>query len=423
MHWLTKLFVAALSLHVLVQVWLALRQCRAVRLRRGEVPPLFNDRITAADQVKATDYTIAKQRAGAWHALVDGIVLLWLTLGGGLDLFSRTSSSLIQNQLTQGTLHVLLVAAFLALVGLPFSIYRQFSIEQRFGFNRMSAGLFITDTIKSWLIATVLAALLVFAILAIMQAVGGYWWLVAWAVWLGVSLLLVIAWPRWIAPLFNRFTRVDDAELRRNIDALLSRHGFAVNDVFVMDGSRRSAHGNAYFTGLGRHKRIVFFDTLLGALTTAQVVAVLAHELAHFRLHHIGQRLAVMAVASLAGFGLLAWLGQQPWFYSALGVEHPGHSAALLLFVLVTPAFTWILDPVLTAWSRRHEFEADAFACRNADPRDLADALVQLYHDSASALTPDPIYSAFYDSHPPPAVRIARLLGQRGPSVAASPAT
>jgi STE24 endopeptidase len=348
---------------------------------------------------------------------------LWLTLGGGLDLFSRTSSSLIQNQLTQGTLHVLLVAAFLALVGLPFSIYRQFSIEQRFGFNRMSAGLFITDTIKSWLIATVLAALLVFAILAIMQAVGGYWWLVAWAVWLGVSLLLVIAWPRWIAPLFNRFTRVDDAELRRNIDALLSRHGFAVNDVFVMDGSRRSAHGNAYFTGLGRHKRIVFFDTLLGALTTAQVVAVLAHELAHFRLHHIGQRLAVMAVASLAGFGLLAWLGQQPWFYSALGVEHPGHSAALLLFVLVTPAFTWILDPVLTAWSRRHEFEADAFACRNADPRDLADALVQLYHDSASALTPDPIYSAFYDSHPPPAVRIARLLGQRGPSVAASPAT
>jgi STE24 endopeptidase len=246
---------------------------------------------------------------------------------------------------------------------------------------------------------------------------------VAWAFSLGLSLLLVVAWPRWIAPLFNRFTRVDDAQLRDSIDALLSRHGFAVNDVFVMDGSRRSAHGNAYFTGLGRHKRIVFFDTLLGALTTAQVVAVLAHELAHFRLHHIGQRLAVMSVTSLAGFALLAWLGQQPWFYAALGVADPGESAALLLFVLVTPAFTWILDPVLTAWSRRHEFEADAFACRNADPRDLADALVRLYHDSASALTPDPLYSAFYDSHPPPAVRIARLLGQGGPSIAASPAT
>src|SRR5262245_10030133 len=210
MHWLTKLFVAALSLHMLVQVWLSWRQCRAVRIRRGEVPPLFGERITAADQAKATDYTIAKQRAGAWHALIDGIVLLWLTLGGGLDFFSRVSAAFVQHPLPQGTLHVLLVAAFLALIGLPFSIYRQFSIEQRFGFNRMSAALYVMDTVKSWLIATVIAAMLVLAILAIMEAVGGYWWLVAWAAWLVVSLLLVIAWPRWIAPLFNRFTRVED---------------------------------------------------------------------------------------------------------------------------------------------------------------------------------------------------------------------
>jgi STE24 endopeptidase len=422
MHWLTGLFVAALLLHVLVQVWLAWRQCRAVRARRGEVPSLFGDRFTAADQAKATDYTIAKQRTAAWHALVDGAVLLWLTLGGGLDLFSRISSAVVEQPLKQGTLHVLLVVAFLATINLPFSIYRHFSIEQRFGFNRTTAGLFVTDLVKSWLISGILAAVVVLSILAIMDRVGAYWWLIAWAVWLAISLLLVIAWPRWIAPLFNRFTRVDDPGLRSSIESLLSRHGFAVNDVFVMDGSRRSAHGNAYFTGLGRHKRIVFFDTLLSSLTPAQVLAVLARELAHFRLHHIRQRLVVMSLASLAGFALLAWLGRQPWFYAALGVERSGNSAALLLFLLVTPVFTWILDPLVTAWSRRHEFQADEFACRNADPRDLADALVRLYHDSASALTPDPVYSAFHDSHPPPSVRIARLLGRSG-TAAANPAT
>jgi len=223
---------------------------------------------------------------------------------------------------------------FLALAGLPLTLYRQFSIEQRFGFNRMTASLFVVDTLKSWLLGGCLVAVLVLAILATMQFTGSRWWLVAWLGWLATSLLMVIVWPRWIAPLFNRFTPLTDHSLRASIDALLSRHGFAVDDVFVMDGSRRSAHGNAYFTGFGRHKRIVFFDTLLNSLTPAQVVAVLAHELAHFRLHHIGQRLAVMSIVSLAGFALLAWLGQQPWFYSALGVDRPGDAAALLLMGL-----------------------------------------------------------------------------------------
>jgi STE24 endopeptidase len=422
MHWLTKLFVAALALHACVQVWLAWRQCRAVRLRRGEVPPVFIRDASAASQAKACDYTIAKQRLAGWHAVFDAVVLLWLTLGGGLDGFFSLAAWFTGQPLLQGTLHVLLTAAFLALVSLPFSLYRQFSIEQRFGFNRMTATLFVADTLKSWLLGGCIAAGLVLGILATMQLAGRAWWLIAWLGWLATSLLMVIVWPRWIAPLFNRFTPMTDQQLRTSIDALLSRHGFAVDDVFVMDGSRRSAHGNAYFTGFGRHKRIVFFDTLLNALTPAQTVAVLAHELAHFRLHHVGQRLAVMSVVSLVGFALLAWLGQQSWFYSALGVNRPGDSAALLLFVLVTPVFAWMLGPLSAAWSRRHEFEADAFACLHSDARDLADALVRLYHDSASTLTPDPVYSAFYDSHPPPAVRIARLRGRPPATTRVGPA-
>jgi len=413
MHWLTKLFVAALALHVCVHVWLAWRQCRAVQRRRGEVPLVFTHEASAASQAKASDYTIAKQRLTIWHTVFEAVVLLWLTLGGGLDWFSGLAANFTRQSLLQGTLYVLLAMGFLALAGLPFSLYRQFSIEQRFGFNRMTASLFVVDTLKSWLLGGCLVAVLVLAILATMQFTGSRWWLVAWLCWLATSLLMVIVWPRWIAPLFNRFTPLTDHSLRASIDALLSRHGFAVDDVFVMDGSRRSAHGNAYFTGFGRHKRIVFFDTLLNSLTPAQVVAVLAHELAHFRLHHIGQRLAVMSIVSLAGFALLAWLGQQPWFYSALGVDRPGDAAALLLFVLVTPVFTWVLQPLSAAWSRRHEFAADAFACTHSDARDLADALVRLYHDSASTLTPDPVYSAFYDSHPPPAERITRLRGRQ----------
>jgi STE24 endopeptidase len=250
---------------------------------------VFTHEASAASQARASDYTIAKQRLTIWHTVFEAVVLLWLTLGGGLDWFSGLAANFTRQSLLQGTLYVLLAMGFLALAGLPFSLYRQSSIEQRFGFNRMTASLFVVDTLKSWLLGGCLVAVLVLAILATMQFTGSRWWLVAWLCWLATSLLMVIVWPRWIAPLFNRFTPLTDHSLRASIDALLSRHGFAVDDVFVMDGSRRSAHGNAYFTGFGRHKRIVFFDTLLNSLTPAQVVAVLAHELAHFRLHHIGQ--------------------------------------------------------------------------------------------------------------------------------------
>jgi STE24 endopeptidase len=409
MHWLTTLFIAAILLHVCVQLLLAWRQCRAVRWQRGAVPAVFAGSFTAADQAKASDYTIAKQRVAAWHVVVDALALAWLTLGGGIDVFARVAESLTSRPLLTGTLHVLLVGAALAVLGTPFSIYRQFGIEQRFGFNRTSPGLFVSDLAKAWLLGGGLLGLVVLAILAVMRSVTDYWWLLAWVIWVSFSLVMLIAWPRWIAPLFNRFSRVEDAELRGSIDALLSRQGFAMDEVFVMDGSRRSAHGNAYFTGLGKQKRIVFFDTLLSSLTVPQVIAVLAHELAHFRLHHVGQRLLAMSAGALAGFALLAWLARQPWFYSALGVGHVSESSALLLFVLVTPTFTWLLDPLLAAWSRRHEFQADAFASRNADAGDLADALVKLYHDSASTLTPDRWYSAFHDSHPPPTDRISRL--------------
>jgi STE24 endopeptidase len=419
MHWLTVLFIAAILLHVGVQLLLAWRQSRAVERHRGAVPDVFAGSFTPADQAKASDYTIAKQRAAAWHLVVDALMLGWLTLGGGIDLFGRIAESLTSRPLLSGTVQVLLVGAALALIGTPFSVYRQFGIEQRFGFNRTTPGLFVTDLVKSWLLGGVLVGMLVLAILAVMRSVPGYWWLLAWAIWVSFSVVLLIVWPRWIAPLFNRFSRVEDPQLRSSIDDLLARQGFAMDEVFVMDGSRRSAHGNAYFTGLGKHKRIVFFDTLLSSLTVPQVIAVLAHELAHFRLHHVGQRLLVMSAGTLAGFALLAWLARQPWFYSALGVGRPSDAAALLLFVLVTPTFTWLLDPLLAAWSRRHEYQADEFARRNADPRELADALVKLYHDSASTLTPDPWYSAFHDSHPSPTDRIARL---RMPAATGAPA-
>jgi STE24 endopeptidase len=260
-------------------------------------------------------------------------------------------------------------------------------------------------------------------VLWIMQEAGTAWWMIAWAVWMGFSLVLLWAWPRWIAGLFNKFVPLQDAALRERIDALLARCEFHARDIFVMDGSRRSAHGNAYFTGLGREKRIVFFDTLLQSLTPVQVEAVLAHELAHYKLRHIPQRLVVSGVVSLSGFALLGWLAKQAWVYDALGVSQPSNAAALLLFMLVLPAFTWIFGPLSAAWSRRHEFEADDFAAKHSDGRELAHALVRMYRDNASTLTPDPLHSAMYDSHPPPVTRISRLapgFGQDPAAVSAS---
>jgi STE24 endopeptidase len=332
-----------------------------------------------------------------------------MTVGGGIAFIDALwrQTSLAQPWL--GTLVVLSTVMAMGIVGLPFSIWRTFRLEARFGFNRMTPALFVADLAKSLLLGLVLAAPLLIAALLLMERAGPWWWLWAWAGWLGFTLLLTWAWPRFIAPLFNRFTPLADETLKARVEALLDRCGFSSKGVFVMDGSRRSAHGNAYFTGVGRNKRIVFFDTLIERLGAAEIEAVLAHELGHFRLKHVRQRLIVSIFTSFAGLALLAWLAGQPGFYTALGVPTPSSHAALLLFMLVVPAFTYFMTPLGAWWSRRHEFEADDFAVKHANARALADALVKLYRDNASTLTPDRIHSAFYDSHPPALVRIARL--------------
>ena len=414
-HWMTNAFLAALAMHVFVQVWLSHRQTRHVASHRHEVPPAFAAAVSAAEHLKAADYTVARQRFGRLELIYDAVMLLVLTLGGGIAALGQIATAIAgSNPIGAGTLHVLLVLLAMSLATLPFSVWRTFVLEARFGFNRTTAAVFVADLLKAAALGALLGGGIVALVLWTMQASGTRWWLVAWAVWMAISLLLLWAWPRWIAGFFNKFTPLTDAALRERIDALLARCDFHARDVYVMDGSKRSAHGNAYFTGLGREKRIVFYDTLLQSLSPVQVEAVLAHELAHFKLKHIPQRLLVSAATSLAGFALLGWLAAQDWFYAALGVDQPSSSAALLLFILVLPAFTWILTPLGAAWSRRHEFQADAFAARFSDGPELGRALVSLYRENASTLTPDPWHSAFYDSHPPPVVRIARLVNPGG---------
>ena len=407
---LTNVFLFAVILHLIVQLWLARRQIAYVTAHADRVPTRFASAVSPAEHALAAQYTVAKQRLGMVEALYEAIVLLLLTLGGGISRVGEWVSGWIDSPILCGTAHVLAVFAILGLASLPFGIYRTFVLEQRFGFNRSTPAVFASDLLKSTLVGGLLGGVIVAVVLAIMSAAGNAWWLIGWAVWLTFSLLITWAWPRIIAPLFNKFSPLTDNELRGRIDALLTRCDFHAKSVYIMDGSKRSAHGNAYFTGLGREKRIVFFDTLLDALSPAQIESVLAHELAHFKLRHIPQRLVASAALTLAGFALLGWLARQPWFYTSLGVSQASDAAALLLFVLVVPVFTWLVSPALAAWSRRHEFEADAFAAEHSDASELADALVKLYKDNASTLTPDPFYSAFYDSHPPPAARIARLL-------------
>jgi len=411
--WLTTAFLAALILHLAVESWLAIRQMAYVSKHRDHVPPSFSGAVSPADHAKAADYTVARQRLGMLEAVFDSAILLLLTLGGGIARLGEFTYRWFDDPLLRGTAHVLAVLAVLAVLSIPFSAYRTFVLEERFGFNRTTVRMFLSDLLKGGILSLLLGGAVIAAVLAIMGSADRAWWLIAWLAWLGFSLLVTWAWPRFIAPLFNKFTPLASGELRSRIDALLSRCGFEADSIYVMDGSRRSAHGNAYFTGLGRHKRIVLFDTLLSSLTPVQAEAVLAHELAHFRLRHVPQRLLAAAAMTFAGFALLGWLAGKPWFYTSFGVPQPSDAAALLLFVLVSPVFTWIVSPALAAWSRRHEFEADGFAVEHSDGSSLAEALVALYRDNASTLTPDPVYSAFYDSHPPPVRRVARIESAR----------
>jgi STE24 endopeptidase len=412
MQWLTPVFIVAVIAETITRLWLSTRQIAAVRAHRDSVPKQFSGQVELADQQKAADYTVARARLGRIDTVADAIVRLAFTLGGGIALIEALWSRAQLSQPWHGALVIGTTLLALMVINLPFSLWSTFRVEARFGFNRMTPALYVADLAKSLLLGLLLGGPLVIGALLLMDRGGKWWWLYAWAGWTVFTLALTWAFPRFIAPLFNKFSPLSDEALKARVEQLLERCGFASKGVFVMDGSRRSAHGNAYFTGVGRNKRIVFFDTLLERLGVTEVEAVLAHELGHFRLKHVRQRLVLSLVMSLGAFALIAWLAAEPGFYTALGVPVASSHGALLLAMMAAPAFTYFVTPIGAWWSRKHEFEADDFAATHSDAAALADALVKLYRSNASTLTPDRIHSAFYDSHPPALVRIARLTGR-----------
>ena len=413
---LTWLFVAALMASLLVKYWLATRQMRHVAAHRDAVPAVFAHTITLAAHRKAADYTLAKARFGLLLTAFGTAVLVGWTLLGGLDALNALARDAVQPRWGDMAYQLALLVAFTLIGGaleLPFGLYSTFRIEQRFGFNRMTWKLYLADMLKGALIGTLVGLPIAALILWIMGAAGGLWWLWAWGAWMGFNLLILVLYPTAIAPLFNKFVPLSDESLKARVQALMAKCGFAAKGLFVMDGSKRSAHANAYFTGFGAAKRVVFFDTLLNKLNPGEVEAVLAHELGHFKHRHVQKRMAAMFAISLAGFALLGWLSSQAWFYTALGVQPsmaaPNDALALLLFLLVVPVFGFFLSPLFAQLSRKHEFQADAYACAQADGQHLAAALLKLHEDNAATLTPDPLYVRFYYSHPPATERLAAL--------------
>ncbi len=413
METLSILFVLVLLLSLVIQLWLSNRQTKAVSQNRGSVPVAFAEQITLQQHQKAADYTKAKLRVGKIELVYGAILLLIWTLGGGLNWIDTFIRTYAYGDIISGLAVFFGVMFISAIIDLPFTLYRTFKIEQRFGFNRMTAAQFIKDMIMQTILTLVLAIPLVGGILWLMEGViegaSPFWWIYVWAVLLGFGLLISWIFPTFIAPLFNKFTALEDKALRERITTLMNRCGFTSNGIFVMDGSKRSSHGNAYFTGLGKNKRIVFFDTLLETLDDNEVEAVLAHELGHFKHHHVRKGLILNAVITLVGLAILAWLIKQDAFYQTLGVDHASTYMALILFSMVMPLFSIYLQPVMSFLSRKHEFEADDFAAEQSQPQTLITALVKLYRDNANTLTPDPLYSAFHDSHPPAPVRVAHL--------------
>jgi STE24 endopeptidase len=415
-HALTLLFAAALLASLVVKLWLATRQMRHVAAHRDAVPAAFAGTIALEAHQKAADYTLAKARFGVPSMSFATAVLVAWTLLGGLDALNTAVRDAVQPRWGAMAYQLALLASF-ALIGglldLPFDLWSTFRIEQRFGFNRTTWRLYVTDMVKGAAVGAAIGLPVAALILWIMHAAGRTWWLWAWAAWVGVTLLLHVIVPTVIMPLFNKFEPLADESLAARVQALMARCGFAAKGLFVMDGSKRSAHGNAFFTGLGAAKRVVFFDTLLAKLSPAEVEAVLAHELGHFKLKHVTKRMVLGFILSLAGFALLGWLSKQSWFYMAFGVwpsmSAPNDALALLLFMLVVPVFGYFVAPLLAQLSRRHEFEADAYACAQASGSDLATALLKLHEDNASTLTPDPLYVRFYYSHPPAGERLAAL--------------
>lgn len=403
------IFLAAVILMTAVELWLSFRQGRYVAAHRDEVPKAFKEQISLASHQKAADYTVAKGKFKRTETLYGSVILVLWTLGGGLALLSGAWSPSGMGPMLSGIVFFLSFLLIGSLLELPFSYYKTFVLEDKFGFNRQTPGLFFSDFIKQTILMLVVAGLLVWVALWMMGSAGELWWLYLWAAWMGFALLMMWAYPAFIAPLFNKFTPLEDAQLQQRVENLLSRCGFKSQGIFVMDGSRRSGHGNAYFTGLGSNKRIVFFDTLLSTLNEDQIEAVLAHELGHFRRKHVIKNMLVMAVISMLGLALLGWASGESWFYQGLGVSTESNAMALALFMLVIPVFLFFLHPLMTSLSRKYEYEADDYAASVSSADDLIAALVALYKENASTLTPDPLVSAVYDSHPPAALRIAHL--------------
>ena len=409
-------FACALAVMVGTRLWLSRRHVAHIAAHRDRVPQAFVERVALPAHHKAADYTTAKQSLRRVETIVDALLLCLLTFGGGIGLLIAWTGRLPVGALWQDVALIGALALVSAASSLPFSWYSTFGVEQRFGFNRTSMPMWFADLAKGTALSLVLGLPLLVLVLWLMRGSGEWWWLWTWMSWTGFQLLVLVLYPTLIAPIFNRFEPLPAGETRTRVETLLARCGFASSGLFVMDGSKRSGHGNAYFTGLGRAKRVVFFDTLLARLSGDELEAVLAHELGHFKLRHVIKRIVWSAFVSLAFLALLAWLMQRAWFSAGLGIpealvaeamSRPG--VALALFALVVPVFLFLLSPLASLYSRKHEFEADAFAARTASAPALAQALVKLYEDNAATLTPDPLHSAFYDSHPPATIRVARL--------------
>ncbi|HXD39213.1 MAG TPA: M48 family metallopeptidase [Ramlibacter sp.] len=410
---LTLAFAAFLLAGLVVKFWLASRQIRYVAQHRDAVPGAFAGTVSLAAHQKAADYTVTKTRFGLLELAFGATVLLGWTLLGGLDALNRALLERLGSGMAQQLALIVCFALISGAIDLPFTLYQTFVIEERFGFNKMSFKLWLADLVKSTALGAAIGLPIAALILWLMGATGRLWWLWAWAVWMGFNLLLLVIYPMFIAPLFNKFKPLEDETLKARVTELMRRCGFAAKGLFVMDGSKRSAHANAYFTGFGAAKRVVFYDTLLAKLSPGEVDAVLAHELGHFKHKHIIKRIAGLFALSLAGFALLGWCSTQAWFYAGLGVRPnlagPNDALALMLFLLAVPVFSFFVSPLFALLSRKHEFEADAYAVQQTSGQDLSTALLKLYEDNASTLTPDPVFVKFYYSHPPASERLARM--------------
>lgn len=407
---LTTVFISLLIATTLVRYWLSSRHIQHVQAHRNTVPSAFSSTIDLSAHQKAADYSTAKSKLIIFEAIASAILLALMTIGGGLQWIDDVwRQAMPEYHMVRGALVICSAMLIMSLVDLPFDYYKTFVIDEKFGFNKMTPSMFFTDLVKHSLVGIAMGAPILFAALWLMQESGDYWWFYLWAVWSAFNLVMLAVYPTFIAPMFNKFTPLEDMSLKQRIEALLTKCGFKSQGLFVMDGSARSSHGNAYFTGFGASKRVVFFDTLLDRLNADEIEAVLAHELGHFKHHHVIKRIIMLFTLSFFGLALLGWLMNQDWFYLGLGVTSPSNYMALILFLLVSPVFMFVLRPLMASYSRKNEFEADDYAAKHANAKNLVDALVKLYRDNASTLTPDPLHSAFYDSHPPASIRISKL--------------